>query len=603
LYDAFGQRTYIEYGNGVRTSYAYDEDRRWLDSIQTTNSSGDVYQGMSYNFDLVGNVRGYTNKAGTYETSQSYHYDDLYQLHEASGTSVYKPYGAPEYTSTYNQVFTYDSIGNMTSKVSTSKTTPKTTVGDDLNYSNAYSYYAGKAHQAERIGDLYYRYDLNGNMIEEREDGHGTNAVTAGTIKTTGDVRSTDTGFGIVRTTGTSTSATKTIYARYYAWDEENRLIRSVDNNIAVDYRYGADGQRAAKYSKNGESLYFDSMWQVQTDYPDLRQLKNIYVGQTRIATRVNIAGYENESSDEANTYYYHPDHLGSAQLVTDHEGKEYERIEYTPYGESWIEKAADGVNMLPFRFTGKELDAETGLYYYGARYLNPKTSVWISADPALGEYLPVAPVDDEARKHNGNLPGQGGVFNLVNLAVYHYAANNPVKYTDPTGMWQDNGDGTWTAEKGDSLWELYGKDWKEYSGYKGDPKDLKPGDVVGEKRDKNDVPLAPSDANIDENIEKAKTMGVKEFYDSVRNKGPWDYKQKGEAYGDFGNFNFGATGKANGFPDGILKRAAGWAQGKAGTSRKEWGRWFGVAPYGDDPADQKQIQNGIDYFKNKEKK
>jgi RHS repeat-associated protein len=92
----------------------------------------------------------------------------------------------------------------------------------------------------------------------------------------------------------------------------------------------------------------------------------------------------------------------------------EYERIEYTPYGESWIEKAADGVEMLPFRFTGKELDAETGLHYYGARYLNPKTSVWISADPALGEYLPEAPVDDEAKKRNGNLPGQGGVFNLV---------------------------------------------------------------------------------------------------------------------------------------------------------------------------------------------
>jgi hypothetical protein len=35
----------------------------------------------------------------------------------------------------------------------------------------------------------------------------------------------------------------------------------------------------------------------------------------------------------------------------------EYERIEYTPYGESWIEKAADGVEMLPFRFTGKELE------------------------------------------------------------------------------------------------------------------------------------------------------------------------------------------------------------------------------------------------------
>jgi len=85
-------------------------------------------------------------------------------------------------------------------------------------------------------------------------------------------------------------------------------------------------------------------------------------------------------------------------------------------------------------KFTGKELDAETGLYYYGARYLDPKTSRWLSGDPAMGEYLPVAPVNDEAKKRNGNLPGQGGVFNYVNLHAYHYAGNNPVKYVDPDG-------------------------------------------------------------------------------------------------------------------------------------------------------------------------
>ena len=76
----------------------------------------------------------------------------------------------------------------------------------------------------------------------------------------------------------------------------------------------------------------------------------------------------------------------------------------------------------------------ETGLYYYGARYLDPKYSRWLSGDPALNDYIPKAPIDDDVKKHNENFPGMGGVFNTVNLHVYHYAGNNPVKYNDPDG-------------------------------------------------------------------------------------------------------------------------------------------------------------------------
>jgi hypothetical protein len=62
---------------------------------------------------------------------------------------------------------------------------------------------------------------------------------------------------------------------------------------------------------------------------------------------------------------------------------------------------------------------------------------------------MPAAPINDEAKKANQNLPGMGGIFNTVNLHVYHYAGNNPVKYVDPTGKdIHQLTDGQWTQVK-----------------------------------------------------------------------------------------------------------------------------------------------------------
>lgn len=87
-------------------------------------------------------------------------------------------------------------------------------------------------------------------------------------------------------------------------------------------------------------------------------------------------------------------------------------------------------------------------------------------------------------------------------------------------------------------------------------------------------------------------------FRDQVKNGGPWDYKQQG-AYEGLGNFNYGAVGIAVGLSDEFLKRMAGWAQGRAGTSDPAWGNWWGKPPYGDDPVDQQAITDGIDWSKN----
>jgi len=98
-------------------------------------------------------------------------------------------------------------------------------------------------------------------------------------------------------------------------------------------------------------------------------------------------------------------------------------------------------------RYTGKERDSETGLYYYGARYLDSKTGRWLSGDPALGEYVP------QAGTNGDELPGMGGVYNTVNLHLYHYAGNNPVLLKDPNGkiiqaIGDDGNTYTWDNEK-----------------------------------------------------------------------------------------------------------------------------------------------------------
>ncbi len=110
----------------------------------------------------------------------------------------------------------------------------------------------------------------------------------------------------------------------------------------------------------------------------------------------------------ELQQYYYHPDHLGSSSYITNLDGEVVQHVEYVPFGEVFLEEK-NAVWNTPFLFNGKELDKETGLNYFSARYQDPKLGIFISVDP-LAEKLPHA-------------------------SPYAFCLNNPVNMVDPTGM------------------------------------------------------------------------------------------------------------------------------------------------------------------------
>ncbi len=109
-----------------------------------------------------------------------------------------------------------------------------------------------------------------------------------------------------------------------------------------------------------------------------------------------------------SNIYYYHTDHLGSSSVMTDTNGNKVEDLYYYPYGKVYTDT---GSIKVKHKFTGQELDTESGLYYYGARYYEPEIGRFISADSIVQDYT-----DPQT------------------LNRYSYCRNNPVILTDPSG-------------------------------------------------------------------------------------------------------------------------------------------------------------------------
>ena len=268
------------------------------------------------------------------------------------------------------------------------------------------------------------------------------------------------------------------------------------------------------------------------------RMVAKIGDGSAETPAKPDPRGNEPNTDYENLQFFFHSDHLGSTSYMTDLSGEVSQHVEYFPYGGIMIEERNNAVSEgnTPYLFNGKELDLETGLYYYGARYSDSDGSIFLSIDRFAERF-----------------PWQSG---------YTYAGNNPINYIDV------NGDSTVINNKGGIVFtnDRNGEgDGKVYSQI--DDKLNPIGEIGGE------INLDGIMENIlKSNSEKAKGInslikGENSFANNVKKHSDWDFKNnketifglaweldnktafsfgkyKGMTASDVGNYHYGYIGR-----------------------------------------------------------
>ena len=175
--------------------------------------------------------------------------------------------------------------------------------------------------------------------------------------------------------------------------EKYNQQLQSIKENYKTfDLPY--NGQDNPDYI-NGKGFSSDD------DTPEAAQARAM------ARTRAANGNFKTNEEYEKMQFYYHPDHLGSSSYITNLDGEVMQHIEYVPFGEVFIEERNNTWNT-PYLFNAKELDEETGMYYYGARYYEPRLSLWMSCDPMQEKYPYVT--------------------------TYSYTIDNPIKFIDSDG-------------------------------------------------------------------------------------------------------------------------------------------------------------------------
>lgn len=438
-YDAYGRalRTTYTYNNLSRTySLAYKANSDLIENISLPNGAK-----AAYTYDHLERVNGKTVKDSTNTTvlaGTSYEYSIGYEPPTTSNNIEKVTLGVSgnEYTYSYDGLnnitqikqngqiirkYTYDSLNQMTSEI---------TIKPGADTGKKYT----------------YTYDLYGNILSKKEEDY---TVSSGTVSNAATVQYTygdstwkdlltaykymlytydEIGNLISMTNRSSEEVTN------YSWSKGRRLDRIETGANVIEYTYNADGNRTGKSIPGGTLEYVVDGSKI--------------LSQIGTGTRKTLDFYYNAVGEpigfrfEGSDYYYGKNVQGDVVELYQG-GTLIATYEYDAWGNLLDLRSADGMiipdsvssthvaAINPIRYRGYYFDIETRFYYLNSRYYNPVTGRFINADSYVST-------------------SQG----LTGHNMFAYCGNNPVMFSDRTGMWREVAGG-WAAQSGDTLWGL----------------------------------------------------------------------------------------------------------------------------------------------------
>jgi RHS repeat-associated protein len=418
-YNAKGQRTRIDYGNGASTEYSYDELTFRLIHLRTSTSnnappgsSGSVFQDLFYTYDPVGNITHthdnaqqtiYFNNQVVLPTN-NYVYDPIYRLTQATGREHIGQLSQPQtsWDDKFRTNISHPADGSAM-----------------RNYTEQYFYDAAGnferlVHQAPRGGwTRTYTY----NEISLLEGSKRNNRLSNTAVGSTKELYSHDAHGNIIAMP----------HLTLMQWDFKDQLGATSRQSVVpgstaetTHYVYDSGGQRTRKVterqdgSRKEERVYlggFELYRQFAANGSTVamkRETLHVMDDKQRIAL-VETRTEGDDGSPSQLVRFQLSNHLGSASLELDGAGAVISYEEYFPYGSSSYQAVDQSIKATAkrYRFTGKERDEESGFYYHGARCYAPWLGRWISCDP---------------------------FFDRTGNSLYVYVHDDPINRFDPDG-------------------------------------------------------------------------------------------------------------------------------------------------------------------------